>query len=104
MLKPGGRLVISDVVLRGELPEQIEKSVLAYTGCISGADMWGPYFDKLEAAGLGPAEVLVDRDFLEAIGGTPPDDLREMMDEAGVELEDLRGKVRSVTYRAVERA
>ena len=104
VLKPGGRLVISDVVLKGELPEAIEKNVLAYTGCISGADQWGPYFDKLEEAGLGSVEVLKDRDFLDAIGSTPPEDLRQMLDEAGVTLDDLRGKIRSVTYRAVKGA
>ena len=72
VLKPGGRLVISDVVLRGELPEVVQTSVLAYTGCISGADQWGTYFDKIESAGLGEVEVLKDRDFIEAIGEVLP--------------------------------
>jgi SAM-dependent methyltransferase len=102
VLKPGGRLVISDVVLQGELPEVVENSVLAYTGCISGADQWGPYFDKIEEAGLGEVEVLKDTDFIAAIGEVLPPDLLEAMEAVGVPLDDIRGKVRSITYRAVK--
>jgi arsenite methyltransferase len=102
VLKPGGRLVISDVVLKGELPEVVETNVLAYTGCISGADQWGPYFDKIEDAGLGEVEVLKDRDFIEAIGEVLPPDLVDAMEGVGVTLDDIRGKVRSITYRAVK--
>jgi SAM-dependent methyltransferase len=102
VLKPGGRIVISDVVLKGELPEVIQDSVLAYTGCISGADQWGPYFDKIEDAGLGDVEVLKDRDFIEAIGEVLPPELTEAMKAVGVTLDDVRGKVRSITYRAIK--
>lgn len=102
VLKPGGRLVISDVVLKGELPEVVQNSVLAYTGCISGADQWGTYFDKIKSAGLGEVDVLKDRDFIEAIGEVLPSDLVEAMNAVGVKLDDIRGKVRSITYRAVK--
>ncbi len=103
VLKPGGRLVISDVVLDGRLPEAVEQSILAYVGCVAGAMRRDDYFAALAAAGFEHVELLKDIDFLEKLGGEIPTDAREMLDEAGVALEDLAGKVRSVTYRAVRR-
>src|SRR5258708_21377378 len=37
VLKPGGRFAVSDVVVRGEMPEEIRKSVLLWVGCVAGA-------------------------------------------------------------------
>jgi arsenite methyltransferase len=89
VLKPGGRLVISDIVLDGRLPEAIEKSVLAYVGCVSGALPRESYFDRVREAGLTEIEILKDVDFLEA-----------SRDETYGSNEDVRGKVRSITFRA----
>jgi arsenite methyltransferase len=52
-LKPGGRLVISDVVLDGRLPEAVERDVYAYVGCASGATLREDYLGPLSAAGVG---------------------------------------------------
>ncbi|MGH9321994.1 MAG: arsenite methyltransferase [Vicinamibacteria bacterium] len=88
VLKPGGRLVISDVVLDGRLPEAIEKSVLAYVGCVSGALERKLYFELVRSAGLEGVEVLKDVDFLAAGSELP--------------VEEVRGKVRSITFRATK--
>lgn len=90
VLKPGGRLVISDIVLDGRLPEAIEKSVLAYVGCVSGALQRDLYFDLVRGAGLTEIEVLKDVDFLAAAG----------QEEAFGNAEEVREKVRSITFRA----
>jgi arsenite methyltransferase len=37
VLKPGGRFAVSDVVTRGEVPDDIRKSILLWAGCIAGA-------------------------------------------------------------------
>jgi hypothetical protein len=52
VLKPGGRLAVSDVVVRGEVPEEIQKSLLLWVGCIAGALRDEDYFNKLTAAGF----------------------------------------------------
>ncbi|MBZ5508041.1 MAG: arsenite methyltransferase [Acidobacteriia bacterium] len=52
VLKPGGRLAVSDVVVRGEVPEQIQKSLLLWVGCIAGALRDEDYLNKLHAAGF----------------------------------------------------
>jgi arsenite methyltransferase len=99
VLKPGGRLVISDIVLEGRLPEVLEKDVYAYVGCVSGAILRHEYFAMLEAAGLGPVEVLKDIDYVAAIGGVP-DEIQKLLDRVGISREEVVGKVHSVTFRA----
>ena len=90
VLKPGGRLVISDIVLDGKLPEAIEKDVYAYVGCVSGALQRETYFELVRRAGLTEIEILKDIDFLDAAGQDGP----------YAALEDVRGKVHSLTFRA----
>ena len=100
VLKPGGRLVVSDIVLDGRLPEVLGRDVLAYVGCVSGAVLREEYFGMLGAAGLGPVEVLDDVDYLAAVGDGPPAEVQAILERTGVRLEELTGKVRSITYRA----
>ncbi len=100
VLKPGGRLVVSDIILDGELPEVLQSDLLAYVGCVSGAMQRSQYFGLLEAAGLGKVEMLKDVDYLAAVAGTLPEEAQELLDRSGVKPEELAGKVRSVTYRA----
>ncbi|KAI8915019.1 methyltransferase type 11 [Powellomyces hirtus] len=60
IVKPGGRLAISDIVLKKELPEEIAHDVYAYVGCVAGAIQTDLYKTKLEAAGFkGMSNVLV---------------------------------------------
>ena len=58
VLKPGGRLAISDIALKGELPEAIAKSLAAYVGCIAGAIKIDEYRGALLAAGFAGVEIV----------------------------------------------
>jgi SAM-dependent methyltransferase len=58
ILKPGGRLAVSDIALKGELPEAIARSMAAYVGCIGGAIRMEDYRDGLLAAGFTHVEIL----------------------------------------------
>ena len=58
VLKPGGRLMVSDMVLLKELPEAIRQSVEAYVGCIAGASMKGEYLAAIETAGFQKVKIL----------------------------------------------
>ena len=102
VLKPGGRLVVSDIILDGTLPEVLARDLLAYVGCIAGAMRREAYFETVEAAGLGEIRILRDIDYLEAAGYALPDGVREAMEREGIEPRDLEGVVRSVTFRAVK--
>jgi SAM-dependent methyltransferase len=57
VLKPGGRLAVSDVVTRGAVPEEIRKSMLLWVGCIAGALQEEECTAKLSAAGFAAIEI-----------------------------------------------
>lgn len=58
VLKPGGRLMVSDIVLTGELPDETRKSVEAYVGCIAGATKKEEYLGAIRQAGFSGVEVI----------------------------------------------
>jgi arsenite methyltransferase len=58
VLKPGGRLLISDMVLLNKLPEKVKNSVQAYVGCISGAEMKSDYVNMIKKAGFKQVKII----------------------------------------------
>jgi arsenite methyltransferase len=100
VLKPGGRIVVSDILLDGELPETIQTDVLAYVGCVSGAMPREEYFALVGAAGLAKVKVLRDVDYLATLAQSAPDEVAELERRTGVKREQVFGRVRSVTFRA----
>jgi len=58
VLKPGGRLMVSDIVLLKKLPESVMRSVTAYTACVSGALMKDDYIRKIKAAGFEHVQII----------------------------------------------
>jgi arsenite methyltransferase len=61
VLKPGGRFAIADVVVRGEVPPEIRKSIELWVGCVAGALSETEYRDKLADAGFESVDVEVTR-------------------------------------------
>jgi arsenite methyltransferase len=57
VLKPGGRLAVSDVVTRGEIPAEIRENVLLWVGCVAGALQDKEYQEKLASAGFSQIEI-----------------------------------------------
>ena len=76
VLKPGGRLAVSDVVVRGDVPAEIRHSVELWMGCVAGALEESVYRDKLVKAGFHDIEIVPTRiyraedakDFLAGVG------------------------------------
>ena len=58
VLKPGGRLMVSDIVLLRELPEEIRNSVAAYTACVAGAETKESYLGAIRKAGFQEIRIL----------------------------------------------
>lgn len=100
VLRPGGRLVVSDIVLERPLPDAIARDVYAYVGCIGGAAVRSEYFALLERAGLGAVEVLSDVDYLAKMTEVAPEEVDTVLRRTGTPREAVTGVVRSVTYRA----
>ena len=63
VLKPGGRLMISDIVLLDELPEEIRNSIEAYVGCVSGAVLKDEYLKAIEEAGFQDVKIMDEASF-----------------------------------------
>jgi SAM-dependent methyltransferase len=99
VLKPGGRVAVSDVVTRGEIRPEIRKSVLAWVGCIAGALEENDYRSKLTAAGFEQIEVEPTRIYR-------TEDAREFLAGQGIDVDALApqvdGKFLSAFIRAVK--
>jgi SAM-dependent methyltransferase len=95
ILKPGGRLMISDIVLLKELPASIKESVEAYVGCLSGAMMKDEYMEKIKAAGFQDVQVIDETAFpIELIANDPT--AKGIMDNLGIGLNEARGVASSI--------
>ena len=58
VLRPGGRMVVSDIVLTRPLPESVRRSVEAYVGCVAGASLEEDYLRMVREAGFEHVEVV----------------------------------------------
>lgn len=63
VLKPGGRLMISDIVLLKELPDSVKNSVEAYIGCLEGAILKEEYISAITEAGFQQVKVIDETTF-----------------------------------------
>lgn len=99
VLKPGGRLAISDVVVRGEVPADIRKSVELWVGCVAGALEEFEYRDKLFSAGFENIDIEPTRIY-------KVEEARDFLAAAGLDVEKVAplidGKFMSAFVRAAK--
>ncbi|MGA9802784.1 MAG: arsenite methyltransferase [Terriglobales bacterium] len=99
VLKPGGRLAVSDVVTRGEMPAEIRKSVLLWVGCVAGALEENEYRRKLASAGFENIELEPTRVYR-------VEDARELLCGQNIDVDAIApqvdGKFMSAFVRAVK--
>jgi arsenite methyltransferase len=99
VLKPGGRLAVSDVVTRGEISPKVRESVLLWVGCIAGALDETEYRGKLAAAGFEQVDVEPTRIYR-------AEDARDILTANGLDVNtiasDVDGKFFSAFVRAVK--
>jgi SAM-dependent methyltransferase len=100
VLRPGGRMIVSDVVLDAPLPPVVADSVAALTGCVAGASLRHEYLETIAAAGLSDIEVLNDKGFGEMALTIVPEELLGQAKAAGIDVMAVAGTVRSLTIRA----
>ena len=101
VLKPGGRFAVSDVVVRGEVPDEVRKSMLLWVGCIAGALEEKEYAAKLARAGFARISIEPTRVY-------SVEDARSFLTEAGVDVDAIaplvEGKFMSAFIRATKPA
>jgi len=98
MLKADGHFCVSDVVIKGVLPEKLRKDAEMYAGCVSGALQLDDYINHIEAAGFKDIEVQKMRRI-----GLPHELLASYMDEG--DIEDFSGEnhgIFSITVTATK--
>jgi len=100
VLRPGGRMVISDVVLNEPLPEVIAADVAALTGCVAGAALRDQYLATIAAAGLADIEILSDKGFGTVALTMVPEPMLRQAQAAGIDVHRVADTVRSLTIRA----
>ena len=99
VLKPGGRFAVSDVVTRGEIPSEVQRSIELWVGCVAGALEESEYETKLARAGF------------ESVGIEPTrvyrvEDARQFLGGRGIDVDTiapaLEGKFMSAFIRATK--
>lgn len=86
VLRPGGRITVSDVVVRGEMPDEIRRSVELWIGCVAGALEEKQFQEKLEAAGF--EEVALEPTRVYRV-----EDAREFLADLGIEIDRIASLV-----------
>lgn len=97
VLKPGGRFAVSDVVVRGNVPEEVRKSMLLWVGCIAGALEESEYTGKLTNAGFAAVSIEPTRVY-------NIEDARQFLTEAGVDVDAIASQVNGKFFSAFIRA
>ena len=97
VLKPGGRLAVSDVVTRGDISPKIRQSILLWVGCIAGALQETEYREKLAAAGFEQIEVEPTRIYR-------VEDAREFLSAEGIDVDAIAPEVNEKFMSAFVRA
>lgn len=101
VLKPGGRVAVSDIVLTEPLPEIIAESIAAYVGCVAGASLLDDYLGDLREAGFEEIDLVEARQAVESL---PQDDpiVRSVLEGTGAScLEELSSDIQTVAGRVL---
>jgi ubiquinone/menaquinone biosynthesis C-methylase UbiE len=101
VLRPGGRFAVSDVVVRGEVPAEVRRSIDLWTGCVAGALRDCDYAAKLTEAGFESIDIEPTRVY-------SMEDARQFLSGEGIDADAIipriEGKFISAFIRAVKPA
>jgi ubiquinone/menaquinone biosynthesis C-methylase UbiE len=97
VLKPGGRFAVSDIVVKGEIPAEVRKSMELWVGCVAGAMEEREFRLRLLEAGFQDPSLETTRTY-------DPEDARVFLEEAGIDVEavaaEVEGRITSAFVRA----
>jgi arsenite methyltransferase len=105
VLKPGGRLMVSDIVLLGKLPDAVQQSVSAYNSCLAGAALKDVYLGAIQKAGFKEVKVVDETNFnIELIISDPT--AQNIMNDEKITPDDVKnlgGIICSVKVSALKK-
>lgn len=96
VLRPGGRIMVSDIVLDRPLPQRVLESIDAYVGCVGGASLRAEYLETIAKAGFREVKVQREASFLGSVSFDDPA-LREVIEQLGISEDEARGYADAVT-------
>ena len=100
VLAPGGRLMVSDIVLLKPLPEAVQKNVEAYAGCISGAEIKDKYLELMGQAGFKDVKILQEKTYpIDYIISEP--ETEDAINRLGLTPEEVKQAANSVVSVSV---
>ncbi len=104
VLKPGGRLMISDIVLLKELPDGVKNSIEAYIGCLSGAIMRGEYIRAIRAAGFQEVMIIDESHFpVEFMANDPTaQSISESLKISPEKMKEVASSITSIKVQGVK--
>ena len=118
VLRPGGRISVSDIVVDGQLPEAVRKSLDAWAGCVAGALEEGDYLDRIREAGFESVEVAsrvgAGADLANGAAATEVlvvsqdgqtvarEDVESLLESSGLTMDEAAGMVVSIKVRATK--
>jgi len=99
VLKPGGRLMISDIALLKPLPEFVKESIAAYVGCVAGALLKDDYISAMTSAGFENVTVVNEKPFAITMAESSDPLVQSLIDEfnpSPEQVKDLAGSIVSI--------
>jgi SAM-dependent methyltransferase len=96
VLRPGGRLMVSDIVLERPLPAEVVESLDAYVGCVGGASLRSEYLETIRKAGFAEVRIVKEASFGGVFDMNDPQ-VRELIDGLGITVAQAEGYAAAVT-------
>ena len=107
VLKPGGRLMISDIALLKPLPEFVKESIAAYVGCVAGALLKDDYISAVASAGFENVTVVDEKPFAITMAELSDPLVQSLIDEfnpSPEQVKDLAGSIVSINVEGEKSA
>lgn len=101
VLKPGGRFMVSDIVLLKALPESVKENINALVGCVAGASLKEDYLKYITSAGFVDIRMVDEMNF-RMTSETADPMLKSLVDGLGLTAEEIKDIARSVVSLKVE--
>lgn len=101
-LKPGGRIMISDIVLLKELPDALKNSIQAYVGCVAGATTKQEYLATVAVTGFQDIEIVSEVSTEGMVDGATAQAIAENLGASAGALKEAASSIVSINVRAVK--
>ena len=104
VLRPGGRLMVSDIVLLKGLPDFVKQSIEAYVGCIAGAVKKDKYLDAIKSAGFKDVSVMQEAIFpLDCMTNDPTGQaILKSLEGSAEDIKKVEGCISSVKVSGIK--